>query len=88
MLQFAHNIEIPETVNPVQVVLTSSIGGTATIASDPSGLLHETRFEMVPGEKLVFYCEHNGPGHWTIYASCSEEGAVMLLHVFPVEVVE
>lgn len=88
MLTFAHNIDIPETVNPVQIVLTSTVGGTAHIVSDPSDLLHQESIELIPNEKGIFYCEHTGPAAWTIYASCAEEGAVMLLHVFPVEVVE
>ena len=77
MLQFSHHIEVPETVNPIQISLESDHSGLATIISSPSGMLHQDDIVLVPDGKAIFYCEHSGPGNWTISAFSNDESTYM-----------
>lgn len=80
MLEFYHNIEIPETVNPVQCTLITDFDGDVRIFSYPSGLVD--KFVSVQSGKNFFYCEHGGSGGWVITAQHGTEEARMNLVVF------
>jgi hypothetical protein len=88
MLEFYHNLEISENINPVQCTLLSDFEGDVHVFSYPEGLCDKNVF-VVPG-KNFFYVEHFGSGGWVITATHAAEEARMNLVItaFPAKEVE
>lgn len=82
MLEFYHNLEVPENINPIQCTLLTDFDGEVHICSYPEGLID--KFVFVTGGKIFFYCDHTGPGGWNIIASHGTEEARMNLVVFAI----
>lgn len=80
MLEFYHNLEIPENVNPVQITLISDHQQDVRVYSYPEGLLNT--FITLNEGKTSFYFNHHGPGGWNIIAENEEWKATMSCLIF------
>ena len=77
MLEFYHNIEIPESVNPIQITLVSDVPKSVHVYSYPEGLF-DVVLDVLDGH-TSFYMTHQGAGGWVMYAETDTETARMNL---------